>query len=159
MPAVLERRYGRGRHHFVRFSCYHRNEHFSTPGSRLLFERCLETIRARYDFTLDVYVVMPEHVHLLVSEPAQHTLSVVMQALKVSVARKMTPGPFRERRFYDFSVFTEQKHVAKRQYIHCNPFTRGLVEHPKDWIGSSYRHWAYGEKAIVSIASTWTYAE
>ncbi|MFP5231518.1 MAG: transposase [Acidobacteriota bacterium] len=42
---------------------------------------------------------MPEHVHLLVSEPARGNLSGVMQALKLSVARRMQARPFRQHRF------------------------------------------------------------
>lgn len=159
MTQGLERRYGRGHHHFVTFSCYRRHAHLSAPESRQLFERCLEATRHKYAFTVDAYVVMPEHVHLLVSEPATKTLSVVLQALKISVARKMTPRPFWQPRFYDFNVFTPEKRIEKRQYIHRNPFTRGLVAHPKDWIGSSYRQWAYGESGIVHVETTWTYAE
>ncbi|MFP5231492.1 MAG: transposase [Acidobacteriota bacterium] len=113
----------------------------------------------RYGFTVDACVIMPEHVHLLVSEPTQGDLSVVLQALKISVARKFTARPFWQRRFYDFNVFTDEKRIEKRRYIHRNPFTRGLVAHPADWVGSSYRHWACGEQGIVQLASTWTYAE
>ncbi len=158
MTQGLEWRYGHGEHHFVTTSCYGRRPYFASPESRLIFERCLEVVRAKYEFKIDSYVVMPEHVHLLVSEPARGDLSVVMQALKVSVARRMRPRPFWQHRFYDFNVFTDEKRVEKRRYIHRNPYTRDLVAHPKEWVGSSYRHWAYGEKGVVEIESTWTYA-
>ncbi|MBW4038170.1 MAG: transposase [Acidobacteria bacterium] len=157
MPAGLERRYGHGHHHFVTFSCHHRQAHLASPESRLIFERCLEQVRQSYGFTVDAYVVMPEHVHLLLSEPSRSNLSVVLQALKISVARTMTPRPFWQHRFYDFNVFTDAKRIEKRRYIHRNPFTRGLVTHPKDWVGSSYRHWAHGEDGLVHVTSTWTY--
>ncbi|MFP5231489.1 MAG: REP-associated tyrosine transposase [Acidobacteriota bacterium] len=138
---------------------YRRQPFFASPESRRVFERCLEATRVRYGFAVDAYVIMPEHVHLLVSEPAQGDLSVVLQALKISVARKFTARPLWQRRFYDFNVFTGEKRIEKRRYIHRNPFTRGLVAHPADWVGSSYRHWACGEQGIVQLASTWTYAE
>ena len=159
MTQGLERRYGHGHHHFVTVSCYHRQPYFHSPESRQLFERCLEAIRQRYGFTVDSYVVMPEHIHVLVSVPLRKDLSVVMQALKVSVARKLKPRPFWQRRFYDFNVYTDAKRIDKRRYIHRNPFSRELVAHPREWIGSSYRHWATGEQGTVQIASTWTYAE
>ena len=121
MTQGLERRYGQGHHHFVTVSCYHRQPHFHSSESRQVFERCLEAIRQKYGFTIDAYVVMPEHVHLLVSEPSQGDLSVVMQALKVSVSRKMKARPFWQRRFYDFNVFSDAKRIEKRRYIHRNP--------------------------------------
>ncbi len=159
MTAGLGRRYGHGHHHFVTVSCYRRQAHLALPESRLIVEQCLERVRQNYGFTVDAYVVMQEHVHLLVSEPLRCDLSVVMQALKISVARKMTPRPFWQRRFYDFNVFTDEKRLEKRRYIHRKPYTRGLVVHPRDWLGSSYRHWAQGDAGGVQVASTWTYAE
>ena len=65
----------------------------------------------KYGFEIDSYVVMPEHVHLLVSDPARGDLSLVMQALKVSVARRMRLRPFWQHRFYDFNVFTDEERV------------------------------------------------
>jgi len=55
--------------HFVTFSCYQRLPHLGVASARSLFERSLETMRLRYDFVVCGYVVMPEHVHFLVSEP------------------------------------------------------------------------------------------
>jgi putative transposase len=48
----------------------------------------MDAMRKKYCFTVDSYVVMPEHVLLLMSEPKDVTLSVVLQALKISVARR-----------------------------------------------------------------------
>jgi putative transposase len=158
MTRRLVRRYGLGHHHFVTFSCYRRLPYLAEPSSREIFESSLEKTRRRYGFSVDSYVVMPEHVHLLISEPKKGTISVALQALKISVARKLPPRPFWQRRFYDFNVFSDRKHIEKRCYIHRNPFTRGLVDHLKDWAWSSYRHWAYGEKGTVEIESTWTFA-
>src|SRR5690348_17450402 len=61
--------------HFVTFSCYRRQPHLGTATARDLFEQSLETIRLRYNFCVFGYVVMPEHVHLLVSEPRKIILA------------------------------------------------------------------------------------
>ncbi|MFP5268470.1 MAG: hypothetical protein ACLGQU_14045 [Acidobacteriota bacterium] len=53
MTRGLERRYGRGDHHFVTTSCHHRQPCFASPESRLVFERCLEAARLKYGFTVD----------------------------------------------------------------------------------------------------------
>ena len=55
--------------HFITFSCHRRLPYLATDAARNLFERSLETMRLRYDFVACGYVVMPEQVHLLVSEP------------------------------------------------------------------------------------------
>jgi putative transposase len=69
MPKGLVRFQNTGSFHLVTFSCFHRLPYLSTPSARRLFEHSLETMRVRYDFVVCGYVVMPEHVHLLASEP------------------------------------------------------------------------------------------
>ena len=77
-------------------------------------------------------VVMPEHVHLLVSEPGGGLLAEAMKALKLSVALRSPERPFWSARYYDFNVFTEKKRIEKLKYIHRNPVARGLVGAAED---------------------------
>jgi putative transposase len=116
----------------------------------------LETIRLRYRFLVFGYVVMPEHVHLLLSEPPEILLAKAIQSLKLSVSVRQSRKPFWQARYYDFNVFTQRKLVEKRRYIHRNPVTRGLVVAPQDWPWSSFRHYASGEIGTVQIESDWT---
>ena len=75
---------------------------------------------------------MPEHVHLLLSEPEGGTLSCAVQSVKQSVSRKVTTqgGHFWQERYYDFNVYTKKKWIEKLRYIHRNPVNRGLVTKP-----------------------------
>ena len=171
MPNRLHRYYGAGYSHFITTSCYRRLPLLGNPRSRDLFLRVLESVRRRYDFVVTGYVVMPEHVHLLISEPRRGDPSVVMKALKQGFARRLL-GRLRRRnnlkqlslwqapvelgriwqpRFYDFVVFSEKKRVEKLRYMHRNPVKRGLVLQPEQWIWSSSRHYAYGEPGPVVI--------
>jgi len=113
-------------------------------------------MRLRYDFVVAGYVVMPEHVHLLVSESKRAVLSKVLQALKLSVSVQSKQRPFWQARYYDFNVYTPRKRSEKIQYMHNNPVARGLVAEPDSWAWSSYRHYATGERFIVEIESEWT---
>ena len=101
---------------------------------------------------------MPEHVHLLVSEPQQGALATAIQALKLSVARRSAERPFWQARYYDFNVYSADKVTEKLDYMHRNPVKRGLVERPEDWLWSSYRHYATGAPGVVEIESQWTAA-
>ncbi len=56
-----------------------------------------------------------------------------------------------QRRFYDFVVYTEKKRVEKLRYMHRNPVQRGLVLEPEQWLWSSFRHYAYGERGPVLV--------
>jgi putative transposase len=139
--------------HFVTFSCSGRRPFLATPTARNIFERSLEKMRVRYHFVILGYVVMPEHVHLLVSEPENIALSKALQALKLSVAVQRKQRPFWQARYYDFNVFTNAKRVEKLNYMHRNPVARGLVAEPDAWAWSSFRHYSMGEIGTVRIES------
>ena len=156
MPSNLKRYQQTGDFHFLTFSCYRRSPYFATRESRDLFEQALEQIRKRYVFQVFGYVVMPEHIHLLLSEPKRATLARAMQALKTSVSKQSIEKPFWQVRYYDFNVFSSAKRTEKLRYIHRNPVTRGLVNRPEEWQWSSFRHYLGGESGVVEIESTWT---
>ena len=81
---------------------------------------------------------MPEHVHLLITEPTDGTITDVMKSVKLSVTLRRQERPFWEDRYHDFNVFSERKRIEKLKYIHRNPVARGLVEKPEDWAWSSF---------------------
>jgi putative transposase len=120
MVEGLEGWQGKGDVHFVTFSCYHRRAYLGSVGSRDLFEDALQKVHTRYRFDVVGYVVMLEHVHLLVSEPERELLSAALQSLKLSVARRVRTRPFWLPRYYDFNVLTEEKRLEKLNYIHWN---------------------------------------
>ena len=102
---------------------------------------------------------MPEHVHLLVSEPERGTLAEAMRNLKLSFSKRLPrerPGPFWQKRYHDRNVRDEREFGGKLRYIHRNPVKRGLVKEPADWKWSSFRHHALREKGAVEIESEWT---
>jgi putative transposase len=171
MPNRLHRHYGAGYSHFITTSCYQRLPLLGSPHYRDLFLKLLEQVRRRYRFAVIGYVIMPEHVHLLLTEPERGNPSVVMQAIKQGFARRLLSrlrkrkhgqqlslwsgpvdrGHFWQTRFYDFVVFSEKKRIEKLRYIHRNPVKRGLVLEPDQWPWSSYRHYACGEAGLVLV--------
>jgi len=156
MPRGLIRYEHTGSFHFLTFSCFHRFQHLGTAAARELFEEALERMRQRYRFVVAGYVVMPEHVHLLIGEPVKGVVSGVIHALKLSVAMRRAERPFWQARYYDFLVHNEEKRVETLRYMHRNPVKRGLVEKPEQWAWSSFRHYATGEVGAVEIESEWT---
>ena len=69
MPHGLKRFQHSAQSHFVTFTCYHRRRGFDSPAVYDLFIQVLEEMRCRFTLCVYGYVVMPEHVHLLVREP------------------------------------------------------------------------------------------
>ena len=175
MPLGLKRFQQSKQSHFVTFSCNKRLPLLSSPILRDIFIRCLEKIRRRYQFRVFGYVVMPEHVHLLLSEPDVESVAKAIQALKVSFVRQVAKRPtsaktgqmwgtdsgedggtFWQKRYYDHNVRSAQSFATKLRYIHRNPVARGLCEHPMDWRWSSFSHYATAEVDVVEIESEWT---
>jgi putative transposase len=157
MPKDLKRYYGHGDLHFITFSYYRRWPLLSTTPARNVFVEALGEIRERYEFSLVGYVVMPNHVHLLISESVKATPSVVLKVLKQRVSRDLRRRNdgnlprFWQPRFYDFNVWSEKKVREKLEYMHANPITKKLVEHPKDWPWSSWSFYEAGEAGLVTI--------
>jgi putative transposase len=129
MPSGLRRYQETRALHFLTFSCYRRQPFLANARPRHLFELALEQSRIGYEFFITGYVVMPEHVHLLISEPERGTLASPVRAIKQSVSRKLIGGRehFWQARYYDFNVFTAKKRIEKLKYIHRNPVKRELV--------------------------------
>jgi putative transposase len=172
MKNRLVRRYGSGHLHFITCCCYRRLPFFGAQRARDLFLKILSEVRDRYDFALLGYVVMPEHIHLLISEPSIGTPTTVMQVLKQRVSRalrrrrrrRVIPGQmnlwedtplarhrsFWQRRFYDFNVWSARKKNEKLNYMHFNPVRRRLVATPKDWLWSSYGFYAAEETNLCT---------
>lgn len=148
----LQRFYGRNDLHFITFSCYHRLPLLSAPSSRTCFVETLNTTRQYHRFLLLGYVVMPEHVHLLISEPELGTPSQTLQVLKQKVSARLASthmnSSFWQRRFYDFNVWSSEKLEEKLAYIHNNPIERQLVLHPSDWPWSSWSNYTQNQSLI-----------
>src|SRR5260370_5746365 len=187
MPWGLARFHRSGQSHFVTFCCYHRPIRllrcaqslqgrlrlFTTDASRRIFESALERVRRSYRLNVYGYVVMPEHVHLLLSEPQrdtssdrtaplkpkdglngppvlsepqQDTLADALKSLKQGVSRRLIGDAehFWQKRYYDFNIRNYPQFVEKLRYIHRNPVKAGLFERPEDWEWSSFRHYATG---------------
>jgi putative transposase len=89
MAQRLQRRYGQGHLHFITFTCYRRLPLLRTVRARNAFVEILAQVRESFGFALVGYVVMPEHVHLLIGEPARGTPSTVIQVLKQRVSRRL----------------------------------------------------------------------
>ena len=158
MPWGLERYHQSGQAHFITFCCYHRRSGFQSATAKRTFELGLERVRRSYGLSIYGYVVMPEHVHLLLSEPQHETLAHALKSLKQGVARRLLEGDqhFWQKRYYDFNIRNRQQFVEKLRYIHRNPVKRGLCETPEDWEWSTFRHYATGTEGIVEIESEWT---
>ena len=157
----MKRREVPGGVRFVTFSCEQRLPLFLNPAIRAVFEAALHAAHIRFRFELFAWVVMPEHVHLLLRPPKGIKLDRILTFIKTSVMRRVLPrwkelkAPILKRlvrpdgthRFwqkgggFDRNVRDEYAFTKEVRYTHRNPVERGLVSNAEDWRSSSVRWW------------------
>ena len=152
---------------FVTFTCYQRQGLLTSPVPRRAVVDELIRLRSDDDMKILGYVVMPEHVHLVLLPPDDVKLAPLIGALKARSAHTilewMRSDPERSRwimardgvnaavwqkRCYDHNCRTTEVVVEKVKYCHDNPVKRGLVAQPEDWPLSSCR-WYQGQRKDV----------
>jgi REP-associated tyrosine transposase len=164
MPTGLKRFHHSGQSHFITFTCYHRLPYLADEHMCRAFVTALENARSRYQFRVYGFVLMPEHVHLLISEPELGTVASAIQSLKISSslrtvaprAQAASPTPLWQKRYYDRNIRDYEEFIEKLQYLHRNPVKRALAGRAEDWPWSSFRHYALREACGVEIESNWT---
>jgi putative transposase len=118
MPIGLKRFQKAESLHFITFSCFHRLPLLDAPAAKETVEAVLEQTRARHQAR--IYVLMPEHMHLLVNEPPQILLAQFLKALKQITSRKLRGQreKFWQDRYYDSNIHGETARSEVIRYIH-----------------------------------------
>ena len=149
MPWSLKRYQNSGSLHFITFSCYRRQPLLRKRGASEMFEQALEQARVKYGFFVFGYVVMPEHVHLLVSEPERHALATATKAIKQSVARRQVKTG---EHFWHGQVLRFQRR-------HCAEEGREAEVHPPQsrpsWFGRAARKLALEQLPPLRHGRSW----
>ena len=89
MPWGLERFQQSKQTHFVTFCCYHRRPLLTSKQAKRTFEAAPGGVRRSFQLCVYGYVVMPEHVHLLLSEPQPRSLADALKSLKQGVSWRL----------------------------------------------------------------------
>ncbi|HEV2214093.1 MAG TPA: transposase [Terracidiphilus sp.] len=158
MPCGLKRFQKAETLHFITFSCFRRLPLLEKPGPKDTVEAVLERTRARHQARIYAYVLMPEHVHLLMNEPASILVAQFLKSFKQMTSRKLKGDreQFWQDRYFDGNIHGEAARSEVIRYIHRNPVERGLVASPEEYRWSSFSHYATGIRGVVEIESEWT---
>lgn len=151
---------------FVTFSCFRRYQLLTDLRAIERFLQVLEDLRQQYRFKLFGYVVMPEHVHLVLHPPAGTGLTKIIADLKSKSASRIIcqrwfrlPGDCMRKKdgnerpafwlngFYDHNCRSLESSLQKIEYCHKNPVNRRLVRGAAEWPWSSY-HWYQGRMDV-----------
>lgn len=119
----------------------------------------LAAAAVRHDCEVHAYVLMTNHVHLLLTPHRERAIGKVMQA----VGRLYVPyynrrygrtGTLWEGRYRATIIDTERYLLTCMRYIELNPVRAGMVASPEEYAWSSYRHNALGEPDILITVHT-----
>lgn len=113
-----------------------------SAGERDLLCYAIDSVRNGRGFRLPAFVVMPDHIHLLVLPDPEDTISALMQELKQVTAHRINSARHRtgtiwQKGFFDRFMRTPKEVSETLEYIHCNPVRKGLCETPLQWRWSS----------------------
>ncbi len=154
-----------GEPHFLTFSCFKRLPLLNRDRSRDWMTQAIRLARSKAPFDLWAYVIMPEHVHLILVPREDARIASILTTIKQSVSKRalnwlknnspeflpqiedVQPNGKRSFRFwqrgggYDRNLRSVRDIHEKIRYVHQNPVTRELVERPSDWEWSSASAW------------------
>ena len=131
--------------YFVTTNIYNQEKIFLNPVVSRLFIKEVNRLKKEIGFKIFAYVIMPDHVHLLILPLFDRDISYIMMRIKGTSARVInsmlgrTGQKLWQDEFYDYIPRNRNKVLEKIAYIHKNPVRKGLVECPEDYLFSSYR--------------------
>jgi len=165
-----------GHSHFLTFSCWKRWPLISKDRSRQWVIDAIEQTRKTQNIAVWAYVLMPEHVHLLIlPRNRPYEMRRILAALKAPVSRaakawlqqsgnqkwlrNLTTRHGKRETFrfwqpgggYDGNVWKTRTTEQVINYIHANPVRRGLVERPTEWRWSSAQAHAGVEDVPLTV--------
>ena len=150
--------------HELTFTCFNKNPFLLENRVRLKLCETITTAREIHNFELWAYVIMPEHVHLLIyPRGEEYSISKILNTIKQPVSRSFLFQVKKENPEllqlmasndknhpyhmwlpgggYDRNLNTTEALRNSLEYMHNNPVKRGLVQNPEEWEWSSYRAW------------------
>lgn len=123
---------------------------FFGDADRRFYLKCLERYAARRGCAVHAYVLMANHVHLLVTPQERGAIASMLQDIGRKYVRVVNTlhdrtGTLWEGRFKSSLIDTENYFIACHRYIELNPVRAGIVQRPLDYIWSSHAHYALGQ--------------
>jgi putative transposase len=126
--------------YFLTSATFNRRRLFQMASNAELFLETLQNYRRAGNYKLHAFVVMPDHIHLLLS-PTGIALERVMGLIKGGFSHRLGSSlPVWQRGFTDHRVRDGNEFEIRRRYIHENPVRARLVESPSLYpYSSAYR--------------------
>ena len=138
----LRRYKAEGRPIFVTFSTLKKKTILKDPKIANVVQQVLLDLENERKLKLLEYVIMPDHIHLLISERGGYSFENILRLFKTKSSKEInkirnTKGRNWERRYFDRIIRSEDEYRKAIKYIRYNPIKKGLVESSSDYLFSS----------------------
>ena len=155
---------------FITFSCYHRYPLLVIDEAKIIFLKHLQIQCKKHYIKILGYVLMPEHVHLVLYPPDDLELGKVIGQIKALsskeilekwrdnypvklleynyINKKAVLQSFWQKRCYDHNCRNQKTTIEKINYCHKNPVVRKLVKDLANWKWSGYNWYVDNRKDI-----------
>ena len=151
-----------GHAHCLTFSCCQRLPLLRDPRACQVLIDSLAAARTRHEFDLWAYVIMPEHVHVvLCPRRSSYSISTILAAIKRPAAYRLggekpagLPHYWQPGGGYDRNLFKVQTVYREIEYLHANPVRRGLCQAPEQWRFSSAGFWLEQQNVPLEMDTT-----
>ena len=169
-----------GHIYYITIVVYNRQCIFTRPSFIIPLYDSLNFYRYEQEFKLLGYVIMPDHIHLIIWPFGKTNVPDIMRDYKkftsTRIIRQATVENIKEwinafqqagqetgrsankvwqDSYWDVNIYTERFLRQKLNYIHRNPIRSGLVEKPEDYPYSSYRNYVFGEEWLIEVDQEW----
>jgi putative transposase len=164
-----------GQAHYLTFTCFQNQPFLKGNKARQWLIDSIKSAKLKHSFDLWAWVIMPEHLHVLIFPNEGIRIRDILFSIKEPVARLASKFVQREApefiprmldlqpngksviRFwqrgggYDRNILSVEELHEKIKYIHNNPVRRELITSPDNWEWSSYRAWEYNINEPLKI--------
>jgi putative transposase len=169
-----------GHVYYITTVTYARLRVFTRPSFIIPLIDSLNLYRYKQQFKLVGYVIMPDHIHVMIWPYGEAMPAEIMRDFKKFTAVRIIrqaevegnvdwlaafqwAGEEAERSqnkvwqdsYWDKTIYSDQLLRQKLNYIHRNPVRSGLAERPELYAYSSYRNYVNGDDSLIEFDRDW----
>ena len=169
-----ENRHVPGNAYFVTTRINHYEPIFKNRNYCRIIINSLSFYKNKFDYRLIAYVIMPDHIHLIIYPPEKTSICSIMRDFKKFTSKQIIKKLKEEKKvsqlrlfasyadslhqysvwrneFRSLHIYSKKVLRIKVNYIHKNPVKRGLVKYQEDYLYSSYRNYYLGDNSIIDV--------
>ena len=153
--SIYRRFHGHGLPYFVPTNTNERCPIFRDHAAAQMLQRVIAEVQTGMGVIIHAYVIMPDHLHIVLTLPPKQRISRVMRLIKGRFSKRWNARTGGSRavwqsRYHEEALRSDEALRGAVDYVHWNPVVAGFVQCPEDWPWSS----AYPEQGEMDGQSS-----